>query len=200
MVQREDAMKRFGLALALLCLAASGSTASAQDKYPSRPVKTIVPYAPGGATDITARLFGEQMRQSLGQQFVVESKPGAFGILAIEEMARSKPDGYTLMVGNVTTNAITPVLFPKKLGIDFEKDVVSVSRLAIYPSFLLTTTHNFEPRSVAELIAYPKKNPRQVRYTSAGVGSFPHCDTGGFPSRAEVEKLHIPNNACAAGR
>ena len=124
-------MKRFGLALALICLAASGMTASAQDKYPSRPVKIIVPYAPGGATDITARLFGEQMRQSLGQQFVVESKPGAFGILAIEEMARSKPDGYTLMVGNVTTNAITPVLFPKKLAIDFAKDVVSVSRLAI---------------------------------------------------------------------
>ena len=74
-------MKRFGLALALICLAASGMTASAQDKYPSRPVKIIVPYAPGGATDITARLFGEQMRQSLGQQFVVESKPGAFGIL-----------------------------------------------------------------------------------------------------------------------
>ena len=70
-------MKRFGLALALICLAASGMTASAQDKYPSRPVKIIVPYAPGGATDITARLFGEQLRQSLGQQFVVESKPGA---------------------------------------------------------------------------------------------------------------------------
>ncbi len=142
-------MKRFGLALAL-CLALGAVTASAQDKYPSRPVKIIVPYAPGGATDITARLFGEQMRQSLGQQFVVESKPGAFGMLAIEEMARSKPDGYTLMVGNVTTNAITPVLFTKKLSINFEKDVVSVSRLAIYPSFLLTTTHNFEPKTVAE--------------------------------------------------
>ena len=85
--------------------------ASAQDKYPSKPVKIVVPYAPGGATDITSRLFGEQMRQSLGQQFVVENKPGAFGILAIEEMARSRPDGYTLFVGNVSTNAITPVLF-----------------------------------------------------------------------------------------
>ena len=169
-------MKRIGLGLALLCLAFGGVTASAQDKYPSRPVKIVVPYAPGGATDITARLFGEQMRQSLGQQFVVESKPGAFGILAIEEMARSKPDGYTLMVGNVTTNAITPVLFAKKFSIKFEKDVVSVSRLAIYPSFLLTTTQNFEPKSVAELIAYAKKNPGKVRYTSAGVGSFPHYD------------------------
>ena len=115
-------MKRVGLGLALLCLVCGGVTASAQDKYPSRPVKVVVPYAPGGASDITARLFGEQMRQSLGQQFVVENKPGAFGILAIEEMARSKPDGYTLMVGNVTTNAITPVLFAKKFSINFEKD------------------------------------------------------------------------------
>jgi len=192
-------MKCFGLALALILLTASSIPAAAQDKYPSRPVKIIVPYAPGGATDITARLFGEQMRQSLGQQFVVESKPGAFGILAIEEMARSRPDGYTLMVGNVTTNAITPVLFPKKLGIDYEKDVLSVSRLAIYPSFLLTTTHNFEPKSVAELIAYAKKNPGKARYTSAGVGSFPHFDTEVFSKRAGIEMLHIPNKAGAAG-
>jgi tripartite-type tricarboxylate transporter receptor subunit TctC len=184
-------MKRVGLGLALLCLVCGGVTASAQDKYPSRPVKVVVPYAPGGASDITARLFGEQMRQSLGQQFVVENKPGAFGILAIEEMARSKPDGYTLMVGNVTTNAITPVLF--------EKDVVSVSRLAIYPSFLLTTTQNFEPKSVAELIAYAKKNPGKVRYTSAGVGSFPHYDVEVFSKRAGIEMLHIPNKTGAAG-
>jgi tripartite-type tricarboxylate transporter receptor subunit TctC len=192
-------MKRIGLGLALLCLAFGGVTASAQDKYPSRPVKVVVPYAPGGATDITARLFGEQMRQSLGQQFVVESKPGAFGILAIEEMARSKPDGYTLMVGNVTTNAITPVLFTKKFSINFEKDVVSVSRLAIYPSFLLTTTQNFEPKTVAELIAYAKKNPGKVRYTSAGVGSFPHYDVEVFSKRAGIEMLHIPNKTGAAG-
>jgi tripartite-type tricarboxylate transporter receptor subunit TctC len=197
--QRKDAMKRFSLGLALACLALSAVTVSAQERYPTRPVKIIVPYAPGGATDITARLFGEQMRQSLGEQFVVESKPGAFGILAIEEMVRSKPDGYTLMVGNVTTNAITPVLFPKKLSINFEKGVVSVSRLAIYPSFLLTTTHDFEPKSVAELIAYAKKNPGKVRYTSAGVGSFPHFDSEVFSRRAGIEMLHIPNKAGAAG-
>lgn len=192
-------MKRVGLVLALLCLAFGSVTAWAQDKYPSKPVKIIVPYAPGGATDITARLFGEQMRQILGQQFVVESKPGAFGILAIEEMARSKPDGYTLMVGNVSTNAITPVLFKKKFSIDFEKDVVSVSRLAIYPSFLVTTTHNFDVKSVAELIAYAKKNPGKVRYTSAGVGSFPHFDMEVFSRRAGIEMVHIPNKTGAAG-
>ena len=181
-------MKRVGLGLALLCLVCGGVTASAQDKYPSRPVKVVVPYAPGGASDITARLFGEQMRQSLGQQFVVENKPGAFGILAIEEMARSKPDGYTLMVGNVTTNAITPVLFAKKFSINFEKDVVSVSRLAIYPSFLLTTTQNFEPKSVAELIAYAKKNPGKVNLGHAGVGTL-HWQSMLAPAQTPKEVL-----------
>src|SRR6476619_8199951 len=132
-------MTRLTLLLLSTLALAIGGPASAQDKYPSKPVKIVVPYAPGGGTDITARLFGDHMKNSLGQQFVVENKPGAFGILAIEEMARSKPDGYTLMVGNVTTNAITPVLIAKKFSINFEKDVVSVSRLAIYPSFLLTT-------------------------------------------------------------
>jgi tripartite-type tricarboxylate transporter receptor subunit TctC len=192
-------MKRVGLVLVLLAFASVAPTASAQDKYPSRPVKIVVPYAPGGATDITARLFGDQMRQILGQQFVVENKPGAFGILAIEEMARSKPDGHTLMIGNVSTNAITPILFKKKFSIDFEKSVVSVSRLAIYPSFLATTTKNFEPKTVAEVVDYAKKNPDKVRYTSAGVGSFPHFDTEIFSRRAGVRMLHIPNKTGAAG-
>src|SRR5262249_36024046 len=141
----------------------------------------------------------EQMRQSLGQQFVVESKPGAFGILAIEEMARSKPDGYTLMVGNVTTNAITPVLFAKKFSINFEKDVVSVSRLAIYPSFLLTTTQDMEPQTGAELIACAKASAGKVRYSRGGVGSCPHYDVEVFPQRAGIEMLHIPNKPGAAG-
>src|SRR5476651_1291307 len=117
-------MKRLTLLISALALVVSGAALApvkAQDKYPSKPVKIIVPYAPGGGTDITARLFGDQMKSSLGQQFVVENKSGAFGMLAIEEMARSKPDGYTLMIGNVSTNAITPVLFKQKLKIDFEK-------------------------------------------------------------------------------
>src|SRR5215213_10956879 len=102
---------RLTLALVSAFTLALGGAAVAQDKYPSKPVKIVVPYAPGGATDITSRLFGEQLKNILGQQVVVENKPGAFGILGIEEMARAKPDGYTLFVGNVSTNAITPVLF-----------------------------------------------------------------------------------------
>jgi len=185
------------LAAALVALA--GNSAMAQDKYPSKAVKIVVPYAPGGATDITSRIFGEQLKNILGQQFVVESKPGAFGIVAIEEMVRSRPDGHTLMIGNVSTNAITPVLFKDKFKINFEQDVVSVSRLVIYPSFLVTTTANFNVKSVAELIAQAKQNPGKIRYTSAGVGSFPHFDTEVFGRRAGIDIVHIPNKSGAAG-
>jgi len=191
-------MKRLSLMIAALVLAAGGP-AVAQDKYPSKPVKILVPYAPGGATDITARLFGDQMKNILGQQFVVESKPGAFGIVAIEEMARSKPDGYTVMVGNVSTNAITPILFKNKFTLDFQKSVTSVSRMAIYPSFIITTTANFDAKNIKDVVDYAKKNPNKLRYTSAGVGSFPHFDMEVFCRRAGVEMVHIPNKAGAAG-
>jgi tripartite-type tricarboxylate transporter receptor subunit TctC len=185
-------MKGLMLMVSALTLALTGA-AAAQDKYPSKPVKIVVPYAPGGATDITSRLFGDQFKTILGQQVVVENKPGAFGILGIEEMARARPDGYTLFVGNVSTNAITPVLFKSKFQINFEKDVVSVSRLAIYPSFLISTTSGLDVKSVKELVEHAKKNPGKVRFTSAGVGSFPHFDMEVFARRAGLDMVHIPN-------
>jgi tripartite-type tricarboxylate transporter receptor subunit TctC len=192
-------MKRLALALLPALALATGGVAEAQDKYPSKPVKIVVPYAPGGATDITARIFGEHMKNALGQPFVVENKPGAFGIIAIEEMARSKPDGYTVFIGNVSTNAITPVLFQKKFNINFERDVISVTRMAIYPSFIITTTANFDVKNVKELQERAKKNPGKVRYTSAGVGSFPHFDMEVFARRMGVDMVHIPNKTGAAG-
>ncbi len=192
-------MRKLTLALlSALPLVLSGA-ATAQDKYPSKPVKVVVPYAPGGATDITARIFGEHLKNALGQPFVVENKPGAFGILGIEEMARSKPDGYTLFIGNVSTNAITPVLYEKKFNINFERDVVSVTRMAIYPSFLITTTANFDMKDVKQLVDHAKKNPGKVRYTSAGVGSVPHFDMEIFAKRAGADMVHIPNKSGAAG-
>jgi tripartite-type tricarboxylate transporter receptor subunit TctC len=174
--------------------------APAQDKYPSKPVKIIVPYGPGGATDIVARIVGEHMREILGQAFYVESKPGAYGIIAIEDMARSKPDGYTLMVGNVSTNAITPVLFPAKFKINYDRDVIPVMRLVDVPAFLLVTTTNFAPRTVPELIAAIKKNPGQVRYGTVGVGSYPDYDMALFAKRAgDLSMVGIPNRNGAPG-
>jgi tripartite-type tricarboxylate transporter receptor subunit TctC len=92
---------------------AAWPVAALAQQYPSRPIRILVPYAPGGLTDVVARYFAEQMRKNLGQTFYVENKPGASGILAIEEMARARPDGYTLMIGNISTNGLTPVLLAK---------------------------------------------------------------------------------------
>src|SRR5476651_1629375 len=159
-------MKRLGLILLSAASVAFGMvTASAQDKYPSRPIKVIVPYAPGGATDIVARLVGDEFQKATGQGFVVINKPGAFGMLAIDEIVKSEPDGYTLMIGNVSTNAITPILYAKKMNSDYMKTVTAVTNLVDVPAFLVVTTANdFPVKTVAELIDYSKKNPGKVRY------------------------------------
>ncbi len=194
-------MKRLGLAfVALTGLALGMPAASAQDKYPSKPVKIIVPYAPGGATDIVARIVGEQLRANLGQSFVVENKPGAFGILAIEEMVHSRADGYTLQIGNVSTNAITPVIFPDKFKIKYDKDVVPVTNLIDVPAFLLVTTTNFSVKDVKELIDYAKKNPGKLRYGTVGAGSYPHYDAAFFAKKAgDLDMVAIHNKAGASG-
>src|SRR5215217_3244035 len=130
MPKREETMKRIGLLLLVAsCLAVAGVQATAQEKYPSKPIKVVVPFGPGSATDIVIRIVGEQMRPILGQSVVIENKPGAFGIIAIEEMARSRPDGYTLQVGNPGTNVLAPIIYKKKFRIEYEKEVMMVSRL-----------------------------------------------------------------------
>jgi tripartite-type tricarboxylate transporter receptor subunit TctC len=158
-----------------------------------------VPYAPGGAVDIVARIVTEQMRQALGQPFIIENKPGAFGILGLEELARAKGDGYTLMFGNNNANVITPILYPKKITIDVEKAVVPVARVADLPGFLIATTKNFPPATFAEFIAYAKQNPGKVRFSSVGVGSFPQYDMEILARRAGLDMVHIPNKAGASG-
>jgi tripartite-type tricarboxylate transporter receptor subunit TctC len=194
-------MKRVGtIVLALLCLAAGAALAQAQDKYPSKPVKIIVPYAPGGATDIVARILADQLGKSLNQSFFVENKPGAFGIVAIEEMARSNPDGYTLMIGNVSTNAISPIIYASKFKIDYGKDVVPVTNLVDIPAFLAATTKDFDVKSVADLVAYAKANPGKVRYGTVGPGSYPHYDMAYFAKRAgDLDMVAIPNKSGATG-
>ena len=193
-------MKRTALLLvSALCVVIGAQGGAAQDKYPAKPVKVLVPYAPGGAVDIVARIVTEQKRQTLGQPFVIENKPGAFGILAIEEMARARPDGYTLMFGNNNANVITPILYRKKFTIDYERDVVPVARVADVPAFVVATSQNFPPKSFAEFLAYAKQNTGKVRYGSVGVGSFPQFDMEILAHRAGLELIHIPNKAGASG-
>jgi tripartite-type tricarboxylate transporter receptor subunit TctC len=194
-------MKRLAiLALSALWLAALAAPGQAQDKYPSKPIKIIVPYVPGGATDIVARILADQLSKSLRQSVFVENRPGAFGIIAIEDMVKSGADGYTLMIGNVSTNAITPIIYPDKFKIDYAKDVVPITDVVDIPAILVATTKNFDVKSVAELIAYAKANPGQVRYGTVGPGSYPHYDMAYFAKRAgDLDMIAIPNKAGATG-
>ena len=193
-------MKRTGWIIGALACLALGAAASAQDKYPVKPVKIVLPYGPGGATDIVTRIVAEQMRQILGQSFVVENKPGAFGIVAIQEMMNARPDGYTIMVGNVSTNAITPVIVPERLKVNYSRDVVPVTNLIDIPAFLVVTTTNFTVKDVPELIAYAKKNPGKLRYGTVGAGSYPHYDAAFFAKRAgDLDMVAIHNKQGGAG-
>jgi tripartite-type tricarboxylate transporter receptor subunit TctC len=196
-IRRKQTMKRLGVMLLAGLFVAVGA-AQAQDKYPTKPVKVVVPFGPGSATDIVIRIVGEHIRPILGQPFVVENKPGAFGIIAVEEMARSRPDGYTLQVGNPGTNVLTPIIYKKKMTIDYDKDVVMVTRLGEVPLVLAVTTKNFAPKSYGEFIAYAKANPGKVRYASVGIGSNNHYDTEAFAKWAGIELVHIPNKGGGA--
>jgi tripartite-type tricarboxylate transporter receptor subunit TctC len=190
-------VKRLVLLVSALCLAAGAAVA--QDKYPSRPIKVLVPYAPGGAVDIVTRIVTEQMRQTLGQPFVVENKPGAYGILAVQDMARARPDGYTILFGNNNANVITPILYAKKFTIDYDRDVVPVARVADVPAFLIATKQDFPPTTFAEFIAYAKQNPGKLRFGSVGVGSFPQFDMEILSRRVGIEMTHLPNKNGASG-
>jgi tripartite-type tricarboxylate transporter receptor subunit TctC len=195
-------MRPVCLTVALLSFAWGSTTgvmqAAGQDRYPTKPVKIIVPYAPGGATDIVARILGEQLRQILGQSVIVENKPGANGIVAVKEMVSSRPDGYTLMLGNVTTNAITPVLAPAKLP-DYDKNVVPVSNIVDIPGILVATTTDFSVKTVPELVDYARSNPGKLRYGTVGAGSYPHYDMAFFAKKAgdlDPASAPLPGKGC----
>jgi len=192
-------MRRLGILLSATCVLILGAVgAPAQDKYPSKPIKVVVPFGPGSATDIVIRIVGEQMRPILGQPIVIENKPGAFGIIAVEDMARAKADGYTLQIGNPGTNALAPIIYRKKFKIDYDKEVTLVTTLSEVPLVLAATTKDFPPRTYAEFIAYAKANPGKVRYASVGVGSNNHYDTEAFAQWAGIELVHLPNKGGGA--
>jgi tripartite-type tricarboxylate transporter receptor subunit TctC len=169
-------------------------------EYPEKPVTIVVPYAPGGATDVVARIVGEEMRKITGQNFVVQNKPGAFGILAIETVAKAAPDGYTLLLGNVTTSAITPVIYPEKFSINYEKDIRTVARVAEVPGLLVASTKvEGAPKTLEDLVSKAKSAPGKIRFTSAGLASYPHLDMEMLARKAGINLVHVPSPAGAAG-
>jgi len=182
-------------AAGILCaaFAASPLPAAAQsaESFPSRPVKIVVPYAPGGATDIIARIVAARLTDSLRQSFIVENRPGASGNLALEAVAKAPADGYTLFVGNVSTNTINENTFAHQLQIKPSRDLVGIAKLVEIPH-IIAATAGFPANSVADLIALAKKDPGKINYGSAGLGSYPHLDMEKLQKAAGITLTHVP--------
>lgn len=177
---------------AALLFALAGSlilpSLGAAQGYPARPVRLVVGFSAGGATDISARAIAQKLSGQIGQQVIVENRPGAGSMLAAEFVARSAPDGYTLLFSNVTI--AMPSLF-KRLAFDVRKDMTPVS-LVGYGPLALVVHPSLPARSVKELVALARRHPGEINYGSAGVGSFTHLAMTLFESLTHVKILHVP--------
>ena len=180
---------RFAMAIVALLLPLA-ALAQATD-YPARPVKIVVPYAPGGVTDIIARHLAPKLQDALGQPFIVENKAGASGNIALDFVAASAPDGYTLFVGNVTTNAINENTFADKLKARPSRALVGISRLVDTPHMVIASSQ-LAANNITELVAWAKANPGKLNYASAGIGSYPDLDFRKFARTTGIEATHIP--------
>jgi tripartite-type tricarboxylate transporter receptor subunit TctC len=174
----------------LLCIALAvfAAAASAQT-YPSKPIKIIVPFTPGSATDVMGRIVGERLSTAWGQPVIVDNRPGAGGSIGIRETARAEPDGYTFVVVS-SGHAVNHVLY-KDLGYDALKDFSSVAMLGSLPSVLIVPP-TLGVNSVKELIAMLKAKPGQYNYGTAGVGSGAHVSMAAFNVAAGVDAVHVP--------
>ncbi|MBO1113504.1 tripartite tricarboxylate transporter substrate binding protein [Bordetella petrii] len=179
------------LALATL-LAPSAS--QAQPAYPARSVTLVVPFPPGGTTDILARLLANELGQQWKQTVVVENKPGASGTIFSEQLARSEPDGYTLML-TATHHVINPSLY-KNLRYDTRKDFTPIAEVAAVPNVLVVNP-SFPAQNVQQLIAYAKAHPGKVNFGSSGTGGANHLSGELFKSMAGIDMVHIPYKGAA---
>jgi tripartite-type tricarboxylate transporter receptor subunit TctC len=163
--------------------------AIAQD-YPTRPITLVVPYAAGGGNDTMARIVADKMSRTLGQQIVIENRAGAGGTIATRQVAKSAPDGYTLVIGGTGTLAVNPTLYAN-IGYDPRKDFAPIGLIGT--SALVVLVHPSVPaKSIRELIDLARKDPGKLNYASAGVGSGIHLGTVLFEHMAEVKLTHVP--------
>jgi len=166
------------------------ATLSFAAEYPSKPITLIVPYPPGGPADTMARLLQQPLTDTLGQQLVIENRPGAAGVIASHEVARAAPDGYTLLFTNVGPSAVAPVLQPNA-GYDPVADFAAVSLVSRSP-LLLVVNPSFPAKTLSELITRAKEKPESINYSSAGPGSFGHLSSVLFAQAAGVKMVHVP--------
>ena len=181
-------------ALCALGVAFLSNTALAQ-AFPTKPIRLVVPYPPGGTTDIVARSIGKGMQEALGQSVIIENKPGAGGNIGMDYVAKSAPDGYTLAVTSVSTLAIGASLY-SKLPYDVIRDLAPITRIAAVPNVLVVNP-SVPANSVRELISYAKANPGKLRFGSAGSGTTVHLAGELFKYMTGVDMQHIPYKGAA---
>lgn len=180
------------LALACTCLAA---TVAVAQSFPNKPVRIVVPFPPGNASDVAARALGEKLSQRIGQPVVVENKAGAAGAVGAEFVAKAPPDGHTLMITSLSPIVITPHV-NKSLPYDALKDFVPVARVG-YTGLILVVPSSFPVNNVSELIAYAKNNPGKLSYASVGAGTFSMLTMEVFKKSTQLDILHVPYKGSA---
>ena len=171
------------------------SVCFAQQAYPNKPIRLIVPYPPGGPTDIVGRLVNDPLSKRLGQPVVIDNRGGAATAIGSELVARSAPDGYTLLVANETTLSVNPVVTPN-LRYNPERDFAPISMIAAQP-YLLAVHPSVPVTSVSQLVAHAKANPGKMTYASAGSGSGAHFAGAMFNHMAGIDTVHVPYRGAA---
>jgi tripartite-type tricarboxylate transporter receptor subunit TctC len=183
-----------GAVIALAMLAASGVYGGATDTYPTRPVRWVVPFTPGASNDIIARLVGQKLADALGQQFVIDNRPGAGGSLGAETVAKAHPDGYTLLLANPGPSVNTPLMLRKPLyKFDDFTNIVFIG----YAPLIILANPKFAPGNPRELLAFAKGNPGKVTWGSSGNGSSLHIGLALFQAATGVDVVHVPYKGSA---
>src|SRR5918994_1975466 len=180
-----------GLLLGAGACLASGAALAQPAAYPTRPVRVIVPFTPGGTTDIFARLVGEKLSQSFGQQFVIENRGGAGGNIGADAVAKAEPDGYMLVMGTVGTHAINPSLYAK-MPYDALTDFAPVAYVAGVPNLMVVSPRTVKATTVQGFIAEAKANPGKFTMASSGNGTSIHLSGELFKQMAGIEMRHVP--------
>src|SRR3979411_2751553 len=178
-----------GAAAAAFMLSNPLDPAQAQT-YPNRAITLVIPFAPGGSTSIVGRGIADKMRELLGEKIVVDNRPGAGGTVGTKAVAKSEPDGYTIVLGYTGTLAIGPSLY-KNVGYDRRKDFAPIGMIGNAPNSLVVNP-SFPAKTVAELIAYAKTNPGKVNFGSAGAGTPDHITREYFAASPRTTPVHIP--------
>ena len=177
---------------ALIAGAALSAAAPAAEQYPSRPIRLIVHTTPGAASDMTARTAADEMSKRLGQQFIVDNRGGAGGIIGAELVAKATPDGYTLLAGASSVMVMIPAISKRKLPFDPDTDLVPIGRVTHSPGFVLVVNEKSPYRSIKDLVAAAKAQPGKIKYGSAGMGTNPHMLGELMSDLGGVTMVHVP--------